>query len=115
MQCRIKRHNILSKNDMDWKKKSGEYAYCIWEWWTARVKEFPCHDLALRLVFMSQLPSCSVERVLSCHKLICDRCDEALYEDMLEIRVFLQCNGNHEELHESCLPFSMTTSSIPMS
>ena len=31
-----------------------------------------------------------------------------LYEDMLDIRLFLQCNGDLDDLHESLLPFSTT-------
>ena len=75
---------------------------------TTKVKDIPCHALALRLVDLLQLSSCSVERVLSHIKLIRDRYGDALYEDMLEIRLFLQCNGDLEELHESLLPFSTT-------
>ena len=114
MQQKMKRRNILSKHDMDWKKDAEEYAHRIWEWWTTRVKEFPCHALVLRLVVLSQLSSCSVERVFSRLKLIRDRCGDALYEDMLEIRLFLQCNGDLDELHESLLPFSTANQSILM-
>ena len=108
MQRRMKRYNVTDKNDMDWKKDAGEYAHRIWEWWIPRVKEFPCHALALRLVVLAQMSSCSVERVFSRLKFIRERCGDNLYEDMLEIRLFLQCNGDLNDLHESLLPFSTT-------
>ena len=59
--------------------------------------QFPCFALALRLVVLCQLSSCSVARVLSRLKLIQDVCGHNLYEDHLEMRLFLQCNG---DLHE---------------
>jgi hypothetical protein len=108
MQRRMKRYKVTDKNDMDWKKDEGEYAHRIWEWWIPRVKEFPCHALALRLVVLAQMSSCSVERVFSRLKVIRERCGDNLYEDMLEIRLFLQCNGDLNDLHESLLPFSTT-------
>ena len=82
LQRRMKRHNIQNGDDMDWKEDAGEYARRIWEWWRIRVQEFPCHALAIRLVVLSQLSSCSVERVFSRLSLIRERCGENLYEDM---------------------------------
>ncbi len=108
MQRRMKRYKIIDKNNMDWKKDAGEYAHRIWEWWIPRVNEFQCHALALRLAVLAQMSSCSAEHIFSCLKLIHDRCSDRLYEDMLEIRLFLQCNGDLNDLHESLLPFSTT-------
>ena len=102
----MKRYNVTNKDDMDWKKDAGEYAHRIWEWWIPRVDQFPCHALALRLVVLTQMSSCSVECVFSRLQLISERCQHNLYEDMTEIRLFLQCNGDLDELYESLLPFS---------
>ena len=93
---------------MDWENDSGEYAHHIWRWWTTRERDFPCHALALILVVLSQLSSYSLERAFSHLKLICDRCGDAMYEDMLEIFLFLQYNRDLKELYESILPFSIT-------
>ena len=54
--------------------------------------------LALRLAVLAQLSSCSVERVFSKLKIIRERCGEKLYDDMCEIRLFLQCNGDLSNL-----------------
>ena len=103
LQKRMKRHNIQDKNDMDWKNDAGEYARRIWEWWRTRVEEFPCHAVVIRLVVLSQLSSCSVERVFSRLQLINERCGDKLFEDMLEIRLFMQCNGDLQALYENTL------------
>ena len=107
LQRRMKRHNIQNGDDMDWKEDAGEYARRIWEWWRIRVQQFPCHALAIRLVVLSQLSSCSVERVFSRLSLIRERCGENLYEDMTEIRLFMQCNGNLDDLYETALKFNI--------
>ena len=104
LQKRMKRHNI---ENMDWKEDDGEYARRIWEWWRIRVQEFPCHALAIRLVVLSQLSSCSVERVFSRLSLIRERCGEHIFEDMTEIRLFMQCNGNLDDLYEAALKFNI--------
>ena len=59
--------------------------------------KFPSLGLALRLLVLSQLSSCSVERVFSCLKLVQEICGGGMLEDHLEMRLFLQCNG---DLHE---------------
>ena len=85
--------------ELDWKEDDGEYACRIWEWWQPRVKEFPCFALALRLVVLTQLSSCSVERVFSHLSLVIqDICGDGMLEDALEMRLFLQCNGDLHEL-----------------
>ena len=86
---------------IDWKLDDGEYACRIWEWWRARANDFPCFTLALRLVVLAQLSSCSVERVFSRLKFIQDVCSGGIYEDSLEMRLFIQCNGDvHEILND---------------
>ena len=101
MQRRIKRKKLNKDSVVDWKLDDGEYACRIWEWWCARITNFPCFALALRLVVLAQLSSCSVERVFSRLKLIQDICGGGMYEDMLEMRLFIQCNGDvHEILND---------------
>ena len=106
LQKRMKRSNIQNKDDMDWKKDPGEYARRIWEWWRARVEEFPYHALARRLIVLSQLSSCSVECVFSRLSLIHERCGDHMFEDMTEIRLFMQCNGNLEDLYQAALKYN---------
>ena len=84
--------------ESDWKKDDGEYACSIWKWWRPRVEYFPCFSLALRLVVLTQLSSCFVERVFSCLKLIKNPCGGGMLEDHLEMRLFIQCNGDLNEL-----------------
>ena len=105
VQHRMKRYNVADKESMDWKNDAGEYAHRIWKWWTTRVRHFPCHALALRLVVLTQMSSCSVERVFSRLQLIQERCGNKLYEDMTEVRLFLQCNGDLDELYDSLSSF----------
>ena len=60
--------------------------------------KFAHYKKALRLVVLTQLSSCAVERVFSCLGTICDICGDNTYEDMTEYRVFMLCNGPLEEL-----------------
>ncbi|GFH56758.1 hypothetical protein CTEN210_13234 [Chaetoceros tenuissimus] len=72
--------------DDDWKKDAGEKATRIWEFWKPIVKDdsdFPCFSLALRLIVLIQVSSCSVERVFSQMKLVVETCGP-VYEDTLE-------------------------------
>ena len=85
---------------LDWKTDDGEYSCRIWEWWKSRVNKFPYFSRALRLVVLSQLSSCSVERVFSRLQLIEQICGGGMLEDHLEMRLFQQCNGN---LHDFLL------------
>lgn len=94
MEKRIKRKKMDPGTIVDWKKDDGEYSCRIWEWWRTRMTQFPCFGLALRLVILCQLSSCSVERVFSRLKLIQDVCGGSMMEDHLEMRLFLQCNGD---------------------
>ena len=83
MQKRIREKNL----ELDWKKDDGEYACRIWEWWRPRMKYLPCFALALILVVLTQLSSCSVDRVFSGLKIIVDFCH-------LEMCLFIQYNGD---------------------
>ena len=56
---------------------------------------------AIRVVVLTQLSSCAVERVFSQLKLIRDTCGDNMMEDMLEIRMFERCNGNLSELYDN--------------
>ncbi len=98
LQERIRRKKPEDGEEISWKEDAGEYAERIWQWWKARRHNFPAHALALRLVVLAQLSSCSVERVFSKLKLIRERCGEHLYDDMCEVRLFLQCNGDLSKL-----------------
>ena len=92
----------MSKDSvLDWKLDDGEYTCYIWEWWRGTTIDFPCFVLALRLVVLTQLSSCSVEHVFSHLKLIQDVCSGGMYEDSLEMHLFIQCNGDlHEILND---------------
>lgn len=47
---------------------------------------------------LTQLSSCSVEHLFSRLKCIQDVCGGRMYEDMLEISLFIQCNGDVHEI-----------------
>ena len=99
MQKRIKKNPCASQN---WRDDPGEKACRIWQWWkivfNKNAKNFPAFKLAIRLVVLSQLSSCAVERVFSRLKLIRESCKDSLYEDMLENRIMMQCNGDLDEV-----------------
>ena len=109
MQRRIKRHDLSIEDVDDWQSDPGERAWKIWEWWRVRLlsekMELSAFRTALRLVVLSQTSSCSVERVFSRLKMIRDTCGDSCYEDMAEVRVMLQCNGNLSDLTHT---FSLT-------
>jgi hypothetical protein len=98
LQKRIRRKKLDDDAVLNWMDDAGEYSERIWQWWKARRHDFPAHALALRLVVLAQLSSCSVERVFSKLKNIRDRCGESMYDDMCEVRLFLQCNGDLSKL-----------------
>ena len=60
------------------------------------------HYLALRLVVHIQLSSCSVERVFSRLKHIRDVVGDNMnmLEDIWEIRLLLQCNGELDDFRD---------------
>ena len=70
LQERIRRKKSNDGEEMKWSEDAGEYSERIWQWWKARRHIFPYHALALRLVVLAQLSSCSVERVFSKLKII---------------------------------------------
>ena len=94
---KIKRRNLPDDENVDWKDDPGERACRIWEWWKMRVMDcdrFKYFKVALRLVVLTQVSSCSVERVFSQLKLMRDACGDNMFEDMVEIRMFCMCNGD---------------------
>ena len=97
MQKRMKRHNLLAVEAGDWKSDPRERAWKIRGWWQTRLLQddssFFAFKTALRLVVLTQTSSCAVERVFSRLKMIRDTCGDRLYEDMLEVRMLMQCNG----------------------
>ena len=98
MKKRVKRKKLPKKSVLDWKLDSVEYACRIWEWWRTKKNNFPCFASSLRLVVLAQLSSCFVERVFSRLKLIQDICGGGMFEDSLEMRLFIQCNGDVHEI-----------------
>ena len=98
MEKRIRKKKLDKDTVLDWKFDDGEYSCRIWEWWRARIVKFPFLGLALRLVVLCQLSSCSVERVFSRLKLIQELCGGGMLEDTLDMRLFFQCNGDLHEL-----------------
>ena len=54
--------------------------------------------MALRLIVLAQLSSCSVERVFSKLEKIHQVTGDNLKEDMCEVRLLLQCNGDLDEM-----------------
>ena len=79
----------------------AELAHCIFQWWKPRKGRYPYHGLAIRLIVLVQLSSCSVERVFS--KLENSRkvCKENLKEDMTEIRLLAQVNGTLDDMYDA--------------
>jgi hypothetical protein len=102
LQKRMKRYDI-QLDDSSWRSDPGEMATRIWQWWrslqSTGAKEFPAFCYEVRLVVLSQLSSCSVERVFSRLQHVRNCCSDSLYEDMLEIRMLSQCNGDLSTLH----------------
>jgi hypothetical protein len=94
---KIKRRKLGNGDDLDWRDDPGERACQIWEWWKLRMldnDDFLYFRTALRLVVLTQVSSCSVERVFSQLKLMRDACQDNMMDDMVEIRMFCRCNGN---------------------
>ena len=94
----IKRNKLDPNVRLTWQNDDAEYAYTIWEWWRGRRYDIPCCDLALRIAVLSQTSSCYVERVFLRLKLVEDAVGENMKNDMLELRMFLQCNSDISEL-----------------
>ena len=104
-QTRLKerkiRYQLDDDHEMDWKRDPGEKASRIWEFWRARFfdsTKFNHYKNALRLVVLTQLSSCAVERVFSRLTTIREQCGDRSFEDMTEYRVFMLCNGPLDSL-----------------
>ena len=90
----------------DWKLDvdAGEYAQersdIGGSQWKTNIK-YPLHGVAIRLIVLAQLSSCSVERVFSVLERIRQVTGEHVKEDMMvmEIRLMLQCNGDLDKLY----------------
>ena len=72
--------------------------WCIWQWWIPRRHDSSCHAFVIRLVVLSHLSIYAVEQVLYRLKNIRDACGDNIFEDIDELRVILQCNGDLEDL-----------------
>ena len=101
MQKRIKRHKLAKDTILDWKNDAGEYAERIWKWWKHRKEKYPYHGVAIRLIAYAQLSSCSVERVFSKLEKIVKVTSDTLKEDMCEVRLLLQVNGDLDEMYNA--------------
>ena len=97
---KIKRRRLENGDHLDWKDDPGERATRIWKWWKIRMidnDDFRFFREALRLVVLTQISSCSVERVFSQLKIMRDACQDNMLEDMVEVRMFCRCNGRLPE------------------
>ena len=101
MEKRVKRNKLGDDHGLTWEDDDGEYASHIWAWKKPRVDTFPYHACALRLIVLTQLSSCSAERVFSCLTLIKEICGHKLLEDMMNLCLMMQCNGDICELLSS--------------
>lgn len=57
--------------------------------------------MALRLIVLAQLSSCSVESFFSKLEKIRQVTGDNLKEDMCEVRLLLQCNGDLDEMYRA--------------
>ena len=100
-----KRYKLEANDILDWRNDPEERARMIWEWWRVRLLSdtniFPAFRKCLRLVVLSQTSSCTVERVFFRLNMIRNTCGESTYEDMTEIRVLMQCNGDLGEFAQN--------------
>ena len=74
-RVKTRRLNDDTNLNIDWKEDPGERASRVWEWWRVRIYETKNDKLrffakAIRLVVLTQLSSCAMERVFSQLKLI---------------------------------------------
>ena len=113
MQKRLKKQNAVDDNNNNNRANSTDIdvilkdpslkAQCIWEWWRVRLldstQKFLYFKTALRKVVLCQTSSCAVERVFSRLKFIKELVgNDTSYEDMTQLRVFMQCNGDLDDL-----------------
>ena len=99
LERRIQHKGLDKDAEYDWKLDAGEYAHRIWHWWKPMKDKYPFHGLAIRLIVLAQLSSCSVERVFSALERIRKVTGENIKSDMMEICLMLQCNGPLDELY----------------
>ena len=85
---------------LTWENDDAEYVCKIWEWRRWSRDNFTSCALELRLVVLSQISIYSVEQVFLRLKLVEDDVGENMKNDMLGLRMFLQCNGDLSELLE---------------
>ena len=60
LNCKIKRKKLDIYHVFDWKMDAEEKACHIFEWWKVRFTDmtmFPCLEITLRLVVLSQISS----------------------------------------------------------
>ena len=101
-QKREKRRRLNDDTSAEnWMDDAGEKACRIWEWWRVRIYEVPnpkltYFALAVRLVVLTQVSSCAIERVFSQLSIIQNVCGDNMLEDMTELRMFERNNGDIE-------------------
>ena len=59
-------------------------------------ERFKCFQKALRLVVLSQVSSCSVEKLFSQLKLTRDTFGDIMLEYIVEIRIFVNATGDYK-------------------
>ena len=97
---RRKRRKLDKDFQLNWRNDPGEKVLRIFEWQKARFvvdsdqTQFPCFRLALRLVVLSQMSSCAIERIFSSFKLIRDTCGDKMIEHMASIHILMKHNGD---------------------
>jgi len=69
--------------------------------WKHRKEKYPYHGVAIRLIAYAQLSSCSVERVFSKLERIVKVTSDNIKEDMCEVRLLLQVNGDLDEMYNA--------------
>ena len=98
-QKRINHHKLPKDTVLDWNNYAGDYAQRIWKWWKPRKDKYNFHGVAICLIVLAQLSSCSVKRVFSKLEKIRKVTGKNLKEDMCEIRLILHVNGDLDELY----------------
>ena len=90
----------MSRPTKKWLQDPGEKARRIWHYWKPIVSvktskdDYPYFRKALCLVALVQVSSCAVERVFSQLLQIRQKCKDRMHEDILEVRMLEQCNGD---------------------
>ena len=82
---------------MDWRYDPGECAELISQWWKPRQAHHRVCYMALLLIVLVAMTSCSVEKVLLRLQDIREAVGANMLEDVYEIRLTLQCNGNFDK------------------